>query len=72
MEIIILMCLWTERNRWVFDNDDPQNCKATFKRDFTLLWQGRSYSYYAIMANLQKITMSARSSHGLALTPSGP
>jgi hypothetical protein len=40
MEIIILMCLWTERNRWVFDNDDPQNCKATFKRDFTLLWQG--------------------------------
>jgi hypothetical protein len=42
MEIIILMCcsIWTERNRWVLDNVDPtvQNCKATFKREFTLLY----------------------------------
>jgi hypothetical protein len=42
MEIIILMCwnIWIERNIWVFDSVDPtvQNCKATFKREFTLLW----------------------------------
>jgi hypothetical protein len=42
MEIIILICwsIWTERNRWIFNNEDPsiQQCMTTFKKEFTLLW----------------------------------
>jgi hypothetical protein len=42
MKIIMLMCwsIWTEQNRWIFDNHDPMvlHCKESFKREFTLLF----------------------------------
>jgi hypothetical protein len=41
MKIIILMCwcIWTERNRWLFNNNDPsvENCRNKFKREFKLV-----------------------------------
>jgi hypothetical protein len=40
MKIIIIMCwsIWTERNMWIFNNEDPtvENCQATFKKEFAL------------------------------------
>jgi hypothetical protein len=36
MEIIIVMywCIWKERNRWSFNNEDPslEHCKLNFKK----------------------------------------
>jgi hypothetical protein len=41
-EKIIPMCwsIWTERNRWIFNNEDPsvQHYKFIFKSEFTMLW----------------------------------
>jgi hypothetical protein len=41
MEIIIIMfwCIWTERNDWLFNNEDTQvaKCKEKFKREFGLV-----------------------------------
>jgi hypothetical protein len=41
MEIIIILCwsIWTERNSWLFRNEDPSvdSCKATFKREMDLV-----------------------------------
>jgi hypothetical protein len=41
MEIIILMCwcIWSERNAWIFNNEDPQiiGCKEHFKKQFDLV-----------------------------------
>jgi hypothetical protein len=41
MEIIVIMCwsIWTERNSWLFNNEDPQiwKCQETFKREFALV-----------------------------------
>jgi hypothetical protein len=41
MEIIILISwsIWTERKKWIFNNEDPsiQQCMNTFKKEFTLL-----------------------------------
>jgi hypothetical protein len=33
------MIIWTERNAWLFNNEDPSldKCKATFKREFALV-----------------------------------
>jgi hypothetical protein len=41
MEIIIIMCwcIWTERNNWLFNTEDPQvaSCQERFKREFDLV-----------------------------------
>jgi hypothetical protein len=41
MDIIIVMCwcIWTERNAWLFNNEDPQvwKCKESFKKEFALV-----------------------------------
>jgi hypothetical protein len=41
MEIIILMCwcIWSQRNAWLFQNEDPQvlKCKDHFKRESGLV-----------------------------------
>jgi hypothetical protein len=40
MEVIILMCwsIWTERNGWLFQNEDPsiQGCMSVLKRELAL------------------------------------
>jgi hypothetical protein len=41
MEIIMVMCLciWKERNGWLFNNVDPsvEHCKTTFKLEFAMV-----------------------------------
>jgi hypothetical protein len=41
MDIIITMCwsIWSERNSWLFSNEDPQplKCKEKFTREFALV-----------------------------------
>jgi hypothetical protein len=41
MDIIIVMCwsIWSERNSWLFSNEDPQpqKCKESFTREFALV-----------------------------------
>jgi hypothetical protein len=41
MEVIILMswCIWSERNSWLFGNEDPspQKCKRTCLKEFAMV-----------------------------------
>jgi hypothetical protein len=53
MELIILMCwvIWTERNSWIFRNEDPSvaGCKANLKREMDLVIHRSRKKYTAEM-----------------------
>lgn len=50
MEIIILMtwAIWTTRNDWIFENEDPTvaKCKGKFVHEFSLLLHRAKSSYF--------------------------
>jgi hypothetical protein len=55
MEIIMIMslCIWKERNVWLFNNEDPsvQHCNDSFKSEFALV---------ILIAKQQKATLMSQ------------